>query len=135
MYHRRGVHVLLSVSMLIGFSLAGAALLYVVLSDYSDTATHSTACVVSDVSLYKTGPGLGYFMGTLHNLGSVPMDSMALSLIGKSVDDIIVRDVMVEPGQSLRIMESVRLSHDDMTGGKMILSVTFSDGSRADCTM
>ena len=79
---RRGVHGLVAVSMLIGFTVAMAGMLFHVLNDYTDIATSNSACMLHNVSLHDTGNNNAYFMASLHNLGQDTITSVYFTVAG-----------------------------------------------------
>ena len=134
---RRGIHTLLSVVMLIGFTLVGASLLLVVLFEYGDIATNNASCAISDASVYRTGTQSAYFTATLHNLGSISIHKIDIVLISENDGsvEIVNRAVDLAFGQSLDVMKSFSISSGllDAKSGLVLASAIFEDGSRADC--
>ena len=80
---RRGIHTLISVSMLIGFTIVMAGILLVVLSEYGAISTNNTECALSGVSIYDVGDR-AYFVMTLHNIGSNAIISANVTFIDDS---------------------------------------------------
>ena len=79
---RRGVHSLVAVSMLIGFTVAMAGMLFHVLNDYTDIATSNSACMLHNVSLHDTGNNNAYFVASLNNLGHDTITSVYFTVAG-----------------------------------------------------
>lgn len=134
---RRGIHGLLSVAMLTGFSLAGASILFAVLSDYADIATSSPRCGISDVLLHGTGTDRAYFAATVHNLGSVPIESVNATFADPDGDrhGFVGQNVSIPPGGSWGASDSFQASVGDSGIRTVYAAAAFEDGSVAHCIM
>jgi len=134
---RRGIHGLLSVAMLTGFSLTGASLLFVALSDHADIATSSARCGISDVLLHGTGPDRAYFAVTIHNLGSVPVGSVNATFADPDGDrhGFTGQKIRIPPGGAWSDSGSFQASVGDSGIRTVYASAAFEDGSVAHCIM
>ena len=77
---RRGIHTLISVSMLIGFTIVMAGILLAVLSEYGAISTNNAECALSGVSIHDVGDR-AYFVMTLYNIGSGTIISANVTFI------------------------------------------------------
>ena len=66
---RRGIHGLVAVCLMIGFSIAGAGLLLGVFSEYASVVSNNHACLLDGI-IYDTGENKAFFVISLYNLGS-----------------------------------------------------------------
>lgn len=132
---RRGVHSLIAVSMLIGFTLVGATILSAILVDYRDISLNSADCY-SDVSLYGVGENRAYLVVSLRNLGSEIMTSANIMF----VDDFglshgFANDSLeISPGQTWKKMDSFSASVSPDTKYVIRILATMHDGSMIDCS-
>ena len=130
---RRGIHTLISVSMLIGFTIVMAGILLVVLSEYGEISTNNAECVLSGVTIHDVGDR-AYFVMTLHNIGSNDIISANVTFID---DDGIERgfvndSLRIVPGGMWRDMESFSASISDQKYVTMA-SVISDEGSITRC--
>ena len=135
MIYRRGVHALVAVSLLAGFSMAGGAVLLVVLADYRDASINSAGCILSGFGLHDTGRGTAYLVGTVHNTGSSDTASVRVVL----VDDLggkheIGGPLVVPPGGTWDMLEPVGASISPGSTYHVVAAVSMSDGSEAGCS-
>ena len=135
MIRRRGVHALVAVSLLTGFSMAGGAVLLVVLADYRDASINSAGCILSGFNLHDTGRGTAYLVGSVHNTGSSDTASVRVVL----VDDLgdgheIWGPPGVPPGGTWDILEPVEASISPGSTYHVVAAVSMSDGSEASCS-
>ena len=96
---RRGIHTLISVSMLIGFTIVMAGILLVVLSEYGAISTNNTECVLSGVSIHDVGDR-AYFVMKLHNIGSNTIISANVTFVDDNgIEHGFVNDsLVIAPG-------------------------------------
>ena len=136
MIRRRGVHALVAVSLLAGFSMAGGAVLLAVLADYRDASINSAGCILSGFGLHDTGRGTAYLVGVVHNTGSSDTASVRVVL----VDDLgdgheIWGPAGVSPGGTWDVLEPVGASISPGSTYHVVAAVSMSDGSEAGCSV
>ena len=135
MMHRRGVHALVAVSLLAGFSMAGGAVLLVVLSDYRDASINSAGCILSGFNLHDTGRGTAYLVGAVHNTGSSDTASVRVVLVDDLSDRHEIRGPPgVPPGGVWDVLEPVGASISHGLTYHVVATVLMSDGSEAGCS-
>ena len=78
---RRGIHSLVAVSMLIGFTITMAGMLFYVLDDHAGIAVSNSACTLHNVSLHSTGNTGAYFVASLHNIGHDTVTSVNFTIV------------------------------------------------------
>lgn len=133
--NRRGVHSLIAVSMLIGFTLIGAGMLFAVLVDYRDVSLNTSECSLSNLSLHIVGDSRAYFIASLHNLGSGVITSATIIFTDDSgiehgfSDDSLV----IDPGYTWDVMDTfpASISKKDYVVNAMAITI---DGSTIVCS-
>jgi len=133
---RSGIHVMLSVSMLIGFTMFGAVLLLATLSDFVDISAGNVQCGISDAHVYPTAPGRVYFTATLHNLGSTPIHEASIMFTDASSNThgLVNHPVMIPPGETFSVRDSFAATISEDGNPSIMVSATFDNNSVIQCT-
>jgi len=133
---RSGIHALLSVSMLIGFTMFGTVLLLATLSDFVDVSTGNVQCGISDAHVYQTAPGQVYFTATLHNLGSIPIHETSITFAdaSSSAHGLVHHPVVIPPGHTFSVRDSFAASISEDRNPNIMASAVFGDDSVIQCT-
>ncbi|MDA7991361.1 MAG: hypothetical protein MPK30_09740, partial [Gammaproteobacteria bacterium] len=130
---------LVAVSLLAGFSMAGGAVLLVVLADYRDASINSAGCILSGFNLHDTGRGTAYLVGSVHNTGSSDTASVRVVLVDDLGDGHEIWGPPgvppgVPPGGTWDILEPVGASISPGSTYHVVAAVSMSDGSEASCS-
>jgi len=132
---RSGIHALLSVSMLIGFTMFGAALLLATLSDFVDISAGNVQCGISDARVYKTAPGRAYFTATLYNLGSMPIHEISITFADQNskIHGLVNYPATILPGETFSMRDSFAASVSEDRNPNITAAAVFDDDSVIQC--
>lgn len=124
-------------SLLIGFALFGAGILFAVLVDYRDVSLNNTECSISNVFLYNTGKDRTYFVASLHNLGSRTIASASVTFVDDSgIEHGFTNDSLaIDPGHTWEMKDSFHASVSTKKIYVIRAIATADDASMASCSV
>ena len=131
---RRGIHSLVAVSLLIGLASVMAAAVASVLMVQVDNLTGSIGCEISDIVLHETGAGRAYFAASIHNTGTVTVDSAAVRFLDDDGAVHGLNGTALGPGDSWKPSGTFAASVAD-PAHMVRATVTSGDGSVEECSV
>lgn len=129
---RRGIHAVLSSSMLIGLAVALSGALLAALGGH---VHEGAGCAVSGASLHGTGPGTAYLGAVVRNTGSASMASAEVSFVdGAGVRHAVGSPPLrLGPGGSWDASGAVPARVADARDVAVAASASFHGGSAVLC--